>query len=105
MGVNTRLTRLLVILASTLLASVSVAVAGIVDYVGLVVPHLARAIVGPNYKVLIPTSLFVGAAFLLVIDNIARVAMPVEIPIGILTAIVGVPFFIVIFRNQARGWR
>ena len=105
MGVNTRLTRLLVILASTLLASVSVAVAGVVGYVGLVVPHLARAIVGPNYKVLIPASLFVGATFLLVIDNIARVAMAVEIPIGILTAIVGVPFFIVIFRNQARGWR
>jgi iron complex transport system permease protein len=105
MGVNTRRTRLLVIFASTMLASVSVAVAGIIGYVGLVVPHLARAIVGPNYKVLLPTSMFVGAAFLLVIDNIARVALSVEIPIGILTAIVGVPFFVVIFRNQMRGWK
>ena len=105
MGVNTRVTRLLVIFASTLLASTSVAVAGIIGYVGLVVPHLARAIVGPNYKVLLPASMFVGAFFLLVIDNIARVAMAVEIPIGILTAIVGVPFFVVIFRNQMRGWR
>lgn len=105
MGINTRSTRLLVIFASTLLASLSVAVAGVIGYVGLVVPHLARAIVGPNYKVLLPTSMFVGASFLLVIDNIARVAMPVEIPIGILTAIVGVPFFVVIFRSQMRGWR
>lgn len=105
MGVNTRSTRLLVILASTLLASVSVAVAGIIGYVGLVVPHLARAIVGPNYRVLLPTSMVVGAIFLLIIDNIARVLMAVEIPIGILTAIVGVPFFVIIFRNQARGWR
>lgn len=105
MGVNIRSTRLLVIFASTMLASVSVAVAGIIGYVGLVVPHLARAIVGPNYKVLLPTSMFVGAAFLLIIDNIARVAFAVEIPIGILTAIVGVPFFVVIFRNQMRGWK
>ena len=105
MGINTRSTRLLVIFASTLLASVSVAVAGMIGYVGLVVPHLARAIVGPNYKVLLPTSMFVGACFLLVIDDIARVLMAVEIPIGILTAIVGVPFFVVIFRNQMRGWR
>ena len=71
----------------------------------LAVPHLARAIVGPNYKALLPTSMFVGAFFLLVIDDIARVALSVEIPIGILTAIVGVPFFVVIFRNQMRGWR
>ncbi len=105
LGVNTRATRLLVIFASTLLASVSVAVAGVIGYVGLVVPHLARAIVGPNYKVLLPTSMFVGAFFLLVIDDIARVAMSVEIPIGILTAIVGVPFFVVIFRNQMKGWK
>jgi iron complex transport system permease protein len=105
MGINTRSTRLLVIFASTLLASVSVAVAGIIGYVGLVVPHLARAIVGPNYKLLLPASLLVGAIFLLIIDNIARVLMAVEIPIGILTAIVGVPFFVVIFRNQMRGWK
>lgn len=105
MGVNTRMTRLFVILASTLLTSAAVAVAGIVGYVGLVVPHLARAIVGPNYKVLLPTSMFVGAMFLLIIDDIARTLMPVEIPIGILTAIAGVPFFVVIFRSQIRGWK
>ena len=102
MGVNTRTTRLLVIFASTLLASVSVAVAGIIGYVGLVVPHLARAIVGPNYKVLLPTSMFVGACFLLVIDDIARVLMAVEIPIGILTAVIGAPFFLYLITRKEK---
>lgn len=105
MGVKTRSTRLLVIFASTLITSASVAVAGIVGWIGLVIPHLARAIVGPNYKVLLPTSMFVGAVYLLMVDNIARLAMTVEVPIGILTAILGVPFFVIIFKHNMRGWR
>ena len=105
MGVNTRRTRLLVILASTLLTSVSVAIAGVVGWIGLVIPHLARAIVGPNYKVLLPTSMFVGASYLLIIDNISRLVGSIEIPIGILTSLLGVPFFVVIFRHNMRGWK
>lgn len=105
MGVNTRRTRLIVICASTLVTSASVAVAGIVGWIGLVIPHLARAVVGPNYKVLLPTSIFIGAVFLLLVDDIARCAMTVEVPIGILTAILGVPFFVVIFKHNMRGWR
>lgn len=105
MGVNTRRTRLLVIFASTLITSVSVAVAGIVGWIGLVIPHLARAVVGPNYKVLLPTSMFVGSVYLLIVDNIARLIATVEIPIGILTAILGVPFFIIIFKHNMKGWR
>ena len=105
MGVNTRRTRLLVIFAATLITSVSVSVAGIVGWVGLVIPHLARALVGPNYKVLLPTSMFVGATYLLLVDDIARLVSTVEIPIGILTAILGVPFFVIIFRHNMRGWR
>lgn len=104
MGVNTALTRLMVIFASTLITSISVAVAGVIGWIGLVIPHLSRAIVGPNYKVLLPTSMFVGAAFLLMVDNIARLAASIEIPIGILTAILGVPFFIFIFRRNMKGW-
>ena len=104
MGVNTKRVRLIVIFASTLLTSLSVAVAGIIGWVGLVIPHLARAIVGPNYKVLLPTSMVVGAGFLLIVDNIARVAMSVEIPIGILTSILGVPFFIFIYKRNMKGW-
>lgn len=105
MGVRTRRTRLLVIFASTLITSASVAVAGIVGWIGLVIPHLARAIVGPNYKVLLPTAMFVGAVYLLLVDDIARLAMTVEVPIGILTAILGVPFFVVIFKHNMKGWR
>jgi iron complex transport system permease protein len=104
MGVNTRRTRMLVIIASTLLASASVAVAGIIGWIGLVIPHLARAIVGPNYRLLLPTSMFIGACYLLIVDDIARLASAVEIPIGILTAILGVPFFVFIFRRNMRGW-
>lgn len=104
LGVNTRRTRIIVIFASTLLTSVSVAVAGIVGWIGLVIPHLARAIVGPNYKVLLPTSMFVGGIYLLIIDNFSRLLTTTEIPIGILTAIVGVPFFIFIFKQNMRGW-
>ncbi len=104
MGINTKRTRAIVILASTLLASASVAVAGIIGWIGLVIPHLARAVVGPNYRVLLPTSMLIGSAFLLLVDNLARLLLSVEIPIGILTSILGVPFFIFIFKKNMRGW-
>ena len=104
MGINTRYTRFWVILGSTLVTSASVAVAGIIGWIGLVIPHLARAVVGPNYRVLLPTSMLVGAGFLLLVDNLARLLMSIEIPIGILTSILGVPFFIFIFKKNMRGW-
>lgn len=104
MGINTSRTRVLVIVASTLLTSISVAVAGVIGWIGLVIPHLARAIVGPNYKVLLPTSMALGAAFLCLVDDVARNLMAVEIPIGILTAILGVPFFVIIFKRNMKGW-
>jgi iron complex transport system permease protein len=105
MGVNTKRTRFLVIVGSTMLASISVAVAGVVGWIGLVIPHLARAIVGPNYRVLLPTTMFIGATYLLLVDDIARLASSVEIPIGILTSVLGVPFFVIIFRRNMSGWR
>ncbi len=104
MGVNTGLTRALVIIGATLVTSVSVAVAGIIGWVGLVVPHLARALVGPNYKILLPIAMLIGAVFLLLVDDVSRLLMSVEIPIGILTSVLGVPFFIFIFRRNMRGW-
>jgi iron complex transport system permease protein len=104
MGINVRRTRLLVILASTLLAATAVAFSGIIGWIGLVIPHFARAIVGPNYRRLLPASLLIGASFLLVVDDLARLISAVEIPVGILTAIIGVPFFIVIFRRNMNGW-
>ena len=104
LGINTARTRLIVILGATLLASCSVAVAGIIGWIGLVVPHLARAIVGPNYRLLLPTTLAVGAVFLLLVDDCARMLYATEIPIGLLTSILGVPFFIFIYRKNMRGW-
>ncbi|NTW28219.1 MAG: iron ABC transporter permease [Coriobacteriia bacterium] len=104
MGVNTRLTRLIVIFASTLVVSTAVAVAGVIGWIGLVIPHLGRALVGPNYRVLLPVSVLLGSSYLLLVDDIARLASSVEVPIGILTAIFGVPFFVVIFRHNVRGW-
>ena len=104
LGINTARTRLIVIFAATLLSSCSVAVAGIIGWIGLVVPHLARSIVGPNYRLLLPTTLAVGAVFLLLVDDVARMLYSVEIPIGLLTSILGVPFFIFIYRKNMRGW-
>lgn len=104
LGVNTGRVRLIVIFASTLIVACSVAVSGIVGWVGLVIPHLARSIVGPNYKVLLPTSMFIGAGYLLIVDDLCRLMASTEIPIGILTAIIGVPFFIFIFRHNIKGW-
>lgn len=104
LGINTNRTRLVVIFAATLVTACSVSIAGIIGYVGLVVPHLARAIVGPNYRVLLPASMAIGAAFLLVVDDFSRLLFATEVPIGILTSIVGVPFFIFIYRKNLRGW-
>jgi iron complex transport system permease protein len=104
LGVNTGRTRFLVIFAATLLTSCSVALAGIIGWIGLVVPHLTRAIVGPNYRVLLPTTMFVGATFLLIVDNFARLIYSVEIPIGLLTSVLGVPFFAFIYRKNMKGW-
>jgi iron complex transport system permease protein len=104
LGVNTALTRALVILGATLLTASSIAVSGVIGWIGLVVPHLTRALVGPNYRILLPTTMLTGAVFLLVVDDFARLIYSVEIPIGLLTSILGVPFFVFIYRRNLRGW-
>ena len=82
----------------------SLAAAGIVGWVGLVVPHLARFLVGPSFVRLLPACACLGGGFLLCIDTLARTLAPVEIPLGILTALVGSPFFIVLLRRSQAGW-
>jgi iron complex transport system permease protein len=104
LGVNTGRTRFLVILGATLLTSCAVAIAGVIGWIGLVVPHLTRALVGPNYRVLLPTTMLVGAIFLLLVDDVARLSLAVEIPIGLLTSILGVPFFAFIYKRNTKGW-
>jgi iron complex transport system permease protein len=102
LGVNTNLLRFLVIVCSTLGTAASVSVSGMIGWVGLVIPHLCRKLVGSNYRYLMPASFLAGAAFLLVVDNVSRNLLAVEIPIGILTAFVGAPFFIYLIVKREK---
>src|SRR6202163_4641672 len=104
LGVPTGPLRIVIVAAATLVTSASVATSGIIGWVGLVVPHLARALVGPDFARLLPTAALLGGAYLLLIDTLARVAAPVEIPLGILTAIIGTPFFIWLLAGMQRTW-
>jgi iron complex transport system permease protein len=84
-----------------------VSVGGLIDWVGLVIPHFARMLVGPNYQALIPASLLLGAAFLLLVDDIARSLLASEISLGILTAFIGAPFFMCLLlrrKETSHGW-
>jgi len=94
LGVNVNRTRLIVIIGATLITAASVSVSGLIGWVGLVVPHLMRRLVGNNYRHLLPASMLGGALFLLVVDNVSRNLLITEIPIGILTSVIGAPFFI-----------
>jgi len=94
LGVPLRGLRLAIIAGATLLTAASVAAAGIIGWIGLVVPHLARLLVGPGYARLLPVSAIMGAALLLLIDTLARSAASTELPLGVLTALIGTPCFL-----------
>jgi iron complex transport system permease protein len=104
LGVPTGPLRVVIVAAATLVTSASVATAGIIGWVGLVVPHLARTLVGPDFGRLIPTAALLGGGFLLVIDTLARTVAAIEVPLGILTAIVGTPFFIWLLASVSKTW-
>jgi iron complex transport system permease protein len=104
LGVSTGPLRIAIVAAATLVTSSSVATSGIIGWIGLVVPHLARALVGPDFPRLLPASALLGGGFLLFIDTLARTAAPVEIPLGILTAVIGTPFFIWLLADMQRSW-
>lgn len=104
LGLNPSRTRLVVIAACTLLTSTAVSISGIIGWLGLVIPHMTRMIVGQDNKILIPASLSLGASFLLLIDNISRAVISIEIPIGILTAVIGVPIFLYLLRKRYSEW-
>ena len=99
LGVNPGRIRVIIIAASTLISASSVMIAGIIGWVGLVIPHVVRMMFGVDHQELIPASMVSGAIYLTLIDLIARSATEAEIPIGILTAIVGAPFFAVLFKR------
>lgn len=104
MGIDTSKIRFIVILSSTIMVSAVVSVSGMIGWIGLVIPHLSRMLVGPNYKKLIPTSMIIGACFLLCVDNLSRSLFSMELPIGILTSMIGAPFFIYLLMSGKKGW-
>ena len=104
LGVNTRRLRAIVIAAATLATSASVAVSGIIGWVGLVVPHMARLVVGPEFSRLLPIAAIFGAIFMLLIDTLARTLATIEVPPGILTAVVGTPVFIALLARTRRAF-
>ena len=104
LGLNPSKVRLLIIAGCTLLTSAAVSVSGVIGWIGLVIPHMTRMIVGPDNRILIPASLSLGASFLLLIDNISRAVISIEIPIGILTAIIGVPIFLYLLKKGYSEW-
>ena len=104
LGIATAPLRVAIVSAATLTTSASVATAGIIGWVGLVVPHLARSLVGPDFARLLPTAAILGGGYLLLIDTLARTAAEVEIPLGILTAVVGTPFFIWLLASMQKTW-
>lgn len=104
LGVNTKRLQLIFIFCATLLTAASVAVSGMIGWVGLVIPHVARLIVGPNYRRMLPASMLCGATFLILADDVARTAFTAEVPLGILTSIIGAPFFIfLLYRGRRKA--
>lgn len=102
LGVNTSRMRLAVVSAATLMTAAVVSVSGVVGWVGLVIPHFARLLVGPEFSRLLPGAMLLGAAYLLGVDTLARTAARVEVPLGVLTAFIGTPLFIWLLATAAR---
>ncbi|VUT23942.1 MAG: Cobalamin import system permease protein BtuC [Candidatus Methanolliviera sp. GoM_oil] len=104
LGVNTRKLRIIIIICCTIITASSVCISGIIGWVGLIIPHVGRMLVGPDHKALLPACVSIGAFYLLLVDNCARTLTTAEIPLGILTAIVGAPFFVYLLRKSEMGW-
>ena len=105
LGVRTEWLKAVIIGCTTLITAAAVSVCGVVGWVGLVIPHLGRMLVGPDHRVLLPATVSIGATYLLFIDDIARTATVTEIPLGILTAVIGAPFFAYLLRKTSGTWR
>ena len=103
LGIPVRRLRLLLVAAATLTTAAAVSLTGIIGWIGLVVPHVARLLVGPNFARLLPASLLLGGGFLVATDTLARTVASIELPLGILTALVGAPFFLFLLARPGRG--
>jgi iron complex transport system permease protein len=104
LGTDVSRVKTVLLIASALLAAAAVSVSGIIGFVGLIIPHIMRLILGPDHRLLIPASLLAGAMFLTLADTFARVVMqPTEMPVGIVTAVIGAPFFVYLLVRKKRG--
>lgn len=101
LGVPVQRLRAVLIVAATLLTASAISFTGIIGWVGLVIPHVARLFVGPNFSKLLPTSLMLGGIFLLLTDTLARTVAPIELPLGVLTSLVGAPFFLFLLARKS----
>lgn len=104
LGLNVSKYRLIIIGASTVITAAAVSFCGIVGWIGLVIPHVGRMIVGNDHRTLIPANIFLGAFYLLLIDDMARILTSAEIPLSILTAVIGAPFFAYLLRRTGGRW-
>jgi len=107
LGVNVQFVTKVILVAAALLTAAAVSVSGIIGFVGLIVPHIMRIFVGPDHRILLPTTLLVGAIFMICMDTLARTILaPEELPVGIITALMGAPFFLYLLRRRKRltGW-
>lgn len=105
LGVEAGRLRAVVVASATLITAASVAIAGVVGWIGLLVPHVARLLVGPDFRKLLPCALLLGAGFLLGVDTLARSLARIEIPLGVLTAFVGTPLFVWLLAASRRSWQ
>ena len=104
LGINAAALRLVSIVCATLLTASCVAISGVIGWVGLIMPHVVRFIAGPDNRIVVPLSVILGGAFLIAVDTACRSLMPSEIPLGILTSIIGAPlFFLILLRTQQGG--
>jgi iron complex transport system permease protein len=104
LGIRVERIRLFLIFLATMMSALTVVIAGMIGWVGLIIPHITRMLVGPDNKILVPASALIGAIYLIAVDNLSRMLFVVEIPMGIVTSLVGIPFFVIILRKAQKGW-
>lgn len=104
LGVDPTRMKIVIIVCTTLMTAAAVSVSGVIGWVGLVIPHAGRLIIGPDHKHLLPVTIGLGASFLILVDDVARTLLPGEIPLGVLTGLIGVPILMVLLRRSRTGW-
>jgi iron complex transport system permease protein len=105
LGINSTLTKIIMVLCASLATAGAISVSGNIGWVGLVMPHIGRMMLGNDNRILIPASFFLGAIFMIVVDNLSRSLIGAEIPLGILTTFIGSPFFVYLLKKtKGKGW-